>query len=254
MTLAGGLWAFAVGACLGSFANVCIYRLPRKLSLISPRSSCEACGTPIRSHHLIPLVGYFLVRGRCASCGQPISRQVPLVEALGGLLALASFAAFGLSWAFLSNTILLIAALTAGIIDWQRQIIPDALTLPGLAIGLAFSLSPGRPTPIDALLGVAVAGGLLALIALVYPRGMGGGDVKFMAMTGAFLGWVKALLALFTASLAGALVGLALIVVGKRGRKEPIAFGPFLALGVVTTVFAGPSILAHYIRWAGVGP
>ncbi len=254
MTLVGELGAFALGACLGSFANVLIDRLPRGLSPIRPRSYCEACGIAIRPVHLIPLVGYLLARGRCASCAQPIPMRLPLVEAAGGILAAASFAVFGFSWEFLSSTIVLLAALAAGVIDSQHHVIPNAITLPCLAAGLALSLLPGRPTPLEAVVGVAVAGGLLALIAMVYPKGMGGGDVKFMAMTGAFLGWAKALVALFTASLAGAVVGLALITLGRRSRKEPISFGPFLALGVATAVFAGPRITALYVGWAWALP
>lgn len=253
MTLVGALGAFALGACLGSFANVCIDRLPRGLSPVRPRSSCETCGHPIRPVHLIPLVGYLLVRGRCASCGQSIPLRLPLVEALGGLLAAASFAAFGPSWEFLSSTLLLVVALAASVIDGKHQVIPDRLTLPALAVGLALSLLPGRPTPVEALLGVVVVGGLLALVVLFYPAGMGGGDVKFMAMVGAFLGWTKGLLALFVASLAGSVVGLALIGLGRRGRKQPIVFGPFLAIGTAVAVFAGPKLLSLYVgwRWAG---
>lgn len=249
MTIVGGLGAFALGACLGSFANICIDRLPRGMSPVRPRSSCEACGHPIRPVHLIPLMGYLLVRGRCASCRQVIPLRLPLVEALGGLLAAASFAAFGPSLEFLSSTLLLIVALAASFIDVQHQMIPDKLTLPGLAVGLALSLLPGRPTPVDALLGMAVGGGLLTLVVLFYPAGMGGGDVKFMAMAGAFLGWANGLLALFVASLAGSVVGLVLIGIGRRGRKQSIVFGPFLALGTAVAVFAGPKILSFYVGW-----
>jgi leader peptidase (prepilin peptidase)/N-methyltransferase len=156
-------------------------------------------------------------------------------------LALACYASFGLSWAFISKTILLVVALTAGVIDGQHQIIPNSLTLPCLVLGLALSLLPGKPTLLGAVFGLVVAGGLLGVIAWAYPQGMGGGDVKFMAMAGAFLGWAKALLAIFAASFAGALVGLTLVVIGRRGAKDPLAFGPFLSLGVLVAVFGDSS-------------
>lgn len=243
MTLAGGVGSFALGACLGSLANYCIDRLPKDSPPEPSRFVCEDCGASGPLYHRLPVVGYLLARGKCAECGSPASRRTPLVETSSGLLALACYAQFGASWLFISNSILLVVALTAGIIDWRHQVIPDTLTIPALAAGLAFSLLPGRPGPLEALLGLAVAGGLLAAIALVYPQGMGGGDVKFMAMAGAFLGWTKAFVAVFLASLAGALVGLTLIWFGLRGRKDPLPFGPFLAFGVLAAVFVGYKLL-----------
>ena len=249
MTLGGGIGAFAAGAFLGSFANTSVDRLPEgELPLPSP-APCEGCGAPFRLLHRLPLVGYLSARGRCVSCSRPIPWRGPLVETSGGLLALACYVAFGLSWRFFSSAILLLGALTAGLIDARHQVIPNALTLPGLALGLALSLAPGRPSPAEALLGLAVGGGLLALVALAYPEGMGGGDVKFMAMAGTFLGWAKALMAIFVASLAGALIGLALVGLGLRGRKEPMAFGPFLSFGVLVAVFAGSPLLGFSFGW-----
>lgn len=243
MTLGGGLLSFVLGAFLGAFANTCIDQLPKGSSPAVSRPGCQACGTPYRLHQLIPLLGYLASRGRCMSCRHPIGLRAPLVEVASGLLALACYASFGFSLKFLSSSILLVAALTAGVIDSQHQIIPNALTLPCLGLGLALSLLPGSPTPVDAVLGLVVAGGLLALAAWAYPKGMGGGDVKFMAMAGAFLGWAKALFVIFAASLTAVVVGLALVGIGHRRWRDPLAFGPYLCFGVFVAVFGGDSLL-----------
>jgi leader peptidase (prepilin peptidase)/N-methyltransferase len=238
MTLGGGLLSFALGALLGTFANICIDQLPKGLSPATSRPTCEACGTPYRLNQFIPVLGYMTIRGRCASCNHPVHWRAPLVEVSSGLLALACYVSFGLSLKFISSAILLVVALTAGVIDREHQIIPNALTLPCLGLGLALSFLPGHPTPVDSILGLVVAGGLLALAAWAYPKGMGGGDVKFMAMAGAFLGWMKALVVIFTASLAAVVVGLTLVVIGRQRFRDPLPFGPYLCFGVLVAVFS----------------
>ncbi len=249
MTVAAGLVAFAAGAALGSLANLAIDQLPAGSSPIRLHPVCPSCGSTGSLLQALPLGGSLLVGGRWTACGHPIRRSTLLVEAASGLVALACYLAFGLSWRFLSSTVLLAVALTASVIDSRHQIIPNALTLPCIALGLALSIAPGRPTPLDAVGGLVVAGGLLALAAWVYPAGMGGGDVKFMAAAGTFLGWPKSLLAIFVGSLAGAVVGLAMVGLGRRSRRDPLPFGPFLAVGVLTAVFAEAVGLSHFIWW-----
>lgn len=246
MTLGGGLLAFALGAALGGVGNIYIDRSARAPSPRPLRPACPACRRPFRLSQTIPLAGYLIYRGRCSSCGGAVPWRAPLVELSGAALGVACYASFGLSWGFFSKTVLLVAALTAAVIDARHQIIPNTLTLPGLALGLLLSLLPGSPTPVEALVGLAVAGGLLGIVAWAYPQGMGGGDVKFMAMAGAFLGWAKALVALFLGSLVLATVGLALVGMGRRGRKEPLAFGPFLSLGVMVAVFGDLSWIPFF--------
>lgn len=247
MTLGGGLASFALGTALGTLSNVFIGRFPKEESLVGAWPACEACGAKKSLKHLVPIAGFLAAGGRCASCGKPLPRREPLVEAAGGLLALACYGAFGLSWAFASKTILLIAALTAGVIDARHKIIPNALTLPCMGLGLALSFLPGRPTPVEAAVGLLVAGGLLALMVWAYPKGMGGGDVKFMAMAGAFLGWTKALVAIFAASLAAVVVGLTLVGMGRRGLRDPLAFGPYLSLGILIAVFGDARVFPFSI-------
>ena len=248
MTLGGGLVSFALGTALGALSNLCIGRFPKDESIVGAWPSCEACGAQKSLKHLVPIAGFLAAGGRCASCGKAFPRRELLVEAAGGLLAMACYGAFGISWAFASNTILLIAALTAGVIDSRHKIIPNALTIPCMGLGLAMSFLPGRPTPVESVVGLLVAGGLLALLVWAYPKGMGGGDVKFMAMAGAFLGWTKALVAIFAASFTAVLVGLALVGMGRRGLRDPLAFGPYLSLGILVAVF-GDTRIFPFSQW-----
>ncbi len=232
------------GAILGSFANVVIHRMPKGASIVSPGSRCPHCQTPIRAADNIPLVSYVLLRGRCRSCGQRISGRYPLVEALMALLAVATWSAFpdplpramGLLFAFLMVVVTFI--------DLDHQLILDRVTYPGIAVGLLLSAAVGRFVP--ALLSAAGAAALIAAIVIVSRGGMGGGDIKLAALMGAFLGWPGVGVALFLGFMAGGVVGIGLLALRLRGRKDPIPFGPALAGGALVALYWGQAIAAWY--------
>lgn len=248
--------AFIFGALIGSFLNVCIYRIPRGLSVVSPSSRCPACGTAIRPYDNIPIVSFLALRGRCRYCGAKISIRYPVVEALNAALYAAVLWRYGVGW----HTPFLFAFSSAMIvitfIDLDFQIIPDLITLPGIPLGLvASSLLLPDPFARDSFLGFKEGvvgflsgGGIFYLIAVLSRGGMGGGDIKLMAMVGALMGWKAVLLTTFAGSLSGSLVGIFLMVFKGKGRKTKVPFGPFLAAGAIITLFFGQEILALYLR------
>jgi len=241
---------FAVGLCFGSFLNVCIYRLPRGKSVVAPRSACPHCGNLIPIYHNLPVLSWLILRGKCRSCKQPISPRYLVIEVLTGLLFLGCYAHFGLTLAALKCAVLGYLLLGLIFTDAETKLLPDAMTLPGLALGIGFSLlvpvndlasriMPGMVSPVmssdiswrlwslaDSLLGAAVGASFLYGAAAIYLRargveGMGFGDVKLMAMIGAFLGTKLTVLTIFASSLAGSLFGLStvLVVWMKRTRR-----------------------------------
>lgn len=245
-----------LGLAVGSFLNVCIWRIPRGQSIVMPSSRCPSCGTPIRAMDNIPVLSYLLLGGRCRHCKARISPRYPLVEALNALLYVMVLYRFGLGWqlpfylAFVSGLIVIT------FIDLDFQIIPDRITLAGLPIALlAGSLLLPDPFLRMASLGYkasiigALGGfGLFYAVALLSRGGMGGGDIKLMAMIGALMGWKAVLLTTFLGSLAGSVVGVFLMAFKGKGRKTKIPFGPFLALGALLTLFWGQEILGLYIN------
>ena len=239
--------AFVAGTLVGSFLNVCIYRLPRKQSVLRPGSRCPACGTPIPLYLNVPLVSYALLRGRCRQCGASISWTYPLVEGFTGLTFLLTFWRFGPTPQALVYLLFLSALITVTFIDLEHQIIPDRITLPGIGVGV---LASGLLLPTgwgNALAGLLLGGGLFYALAVASRGGMGGGDIKLIAMIGAFLGWKAVLLAIFLAALTGSVVSLYLILFRGKGRKHPIPFGPFLALGGFLALFWGDAMLSWYL-------
>lgn len=243
--------AFAglLGLVFGSFFNVVVYRLPRGESLFTPGSHCPACGTSIKPYDNVPLLGWLMLRGRCRSCRAPISSRYPLVEALCGVLAVAVVLAKH-SAADVALGLALVAVLVpVALIDYEHRIIPNKITLPAalLAVALGLALNPsGVP---EQLIAAAAAGGFLLLFALAYPRGMGMGDVKLMAVLGLYLGRSVGV-ALLAGILLGTIAGLVVMArVGvARGRKVAIPFGPFLAIGGAIALFAGPTIVHWYLN------
>ncbi len=238
------------GLVIGSFLNVVIARLPARRSLWRPGSACPACGAAIAWYDNVPVISYLALRARCRACGVAISPRYPAVELLTAAGFLGAWAAFGPTPRFVVAAALLAALIAIAAIDLQRQIIPDAITLPGIVAGVLIGVGIG--VWLDSVIGVLVGGGIFFVIILVQPGGMGGGDMKLGAMLGAFLGWKVLLFSLFVAVTVGGVLALALLATGLRGRKDPIPFGPFLALGGAAGLFWGERVVAWYLRGFGV--
>ena len=236
---------YLFGLIVGSFLNVVIARLPERRSLWHPGSACPGCGAAIAWYDNLPLLSFALLRGRCRACALPISWRYPVVEA-----------AFGPTARFVVAAALLAALIAITAIDLQLQIIPNAITLPGIVAGLLANLGTGAVPWLDALIGVLVGGGVFVAIILGYAllfreEGMGLGDAKLGAMLGAFLGWKALLFSLFVAVIVGGVLAIVLLATGLRGRKDPIPFGPFLALGGATGLFWGEKVVAWYLSGFG---
>ena len=246
MPALGYVAAFVLGTITASFANVCIYRLPLRQSVIRPASRCPRCGLPLRPWHLIPLASFVALRGRCAFCRHRISWRYPVAEGLGGLLYLVGYHQFGLSVQALAFALLVTALLIVSFVDARHMIIPDGVTLPGIGVGLAMSLHPSTVGFADAAASACLGGGIFFLIVRLYPAGMGAGDAKLVAMIGAFVGAEALLLTILLGAFCGTVCGLALIVPGFRGYRDPLPFGPFLAAGAVASLLWGESLLAWY--------
>jgi len=242
-----------LGLAVGSFLNVCIHRIPRGQSLVYPGSRCPGCGYELRWFDNIPVVSYVSLLGRCRKCRARISVRYPLVELATMALFVVHGMAFG--WTALLVPRLLFACMLVVLfaIDLEHQLLPNVITLPGIAIGLIAStvLPPGL---LDALIGVVLGGGVLWLIGEAYYRysgheGMGGGDVKMLAMIGAFLGWKLVLVTLVLSSFAGSIIGLAVIVVKRGGMKYALPYGTFLALGALAASIVGDRIVNWYVSF-----
>jgi leader peptidase (prepilin peptidase)/N-methyltransferase len=248
------LWpvlAVAFGLIVGSFANVCIYRLPRGESVVAPPSRCPRCGSGVAPWDNIPVLSYLVLRGRCRNCRAGISPRYPAVEALNALCYLGLALQFGPHL----RTVVLMAFVSAlivlSLIDVDHRLLPNVITLPGIAVGLAASFLPGPPTPLSSAVGAA--GGYLAFwaVAAAYRKargveGLGQGDWKMTAMLGAVLGWDQMLLTVFVASVAGTVVGLGLIAWRGRDRQYPLPLGTFLGLAGVVVAFVGEPVTAWY--------
>jgi leader peptidase (prepilin peptidase)/N-methyltransferase len=234
------------GLIIGSFLNVCIYRVPRDKSIVYPPSSCPACGSGIKPYHNIPVLSYIWLKGRCASCGARISIKYPAVEALNALLYVAAFYRFGVSLQTPLVMALLSAFIVVTFIDLEHQIIPDEITLPGIVLGLLLGPLVMHTGWVGSILGLLIGGGLFYLIAVISRGGMGGGDIKLIAMIGAFLGWKPILLTIFLGSLLGSVFGVAFMVFRGMHRKTPIPFGPYLVAGAVISIFFGNELIGWY--------
>ena len=265
------------GLVIGSFLNVCIYRIPLGKSVVLPGSACPQCGTPIRPFDNIPVVSYLLLHGKCRSCGKPVSLQYPFVE----LLTAAAFTACAWKWGFAPptfvNTILLSVVIILIFVDYRHRILPNVLTLPGIAAGILLSrwqalsyysdplsvkaaslIWPGNPHTIlpwtGSVIGAAIGGGLLLIVGIGYEKlrkrqGLGMGDVKMMAMVGAFTGWPMALLAIFAGSLLGTVVGIFLMIFRHSNLQTKLAFGVFLGIGTALSLFYGIPFLRWYLKF-----
>lgn len=244
---------FLVGACLGSFANVIIYRWPLGLSFVSPRSRCSSCQHQVSWRDNIPLVSWLLLRGRCSHCQAKFSIRYFLIELLMALLFVAAYRFIGLQWYLLEVLIFIFGIVTASFIDLDHFLLPDFLTLSGIVVGLVGAfLNPERQF-FDALIGVVIGGGFLWATAYFYflvrkEEGMGGGDIKLLAWIGAILGWKAIPFVIISSSLLGSVIGLIHASRSKTGMKTMIPFGPYLALGGVLYLFGGESLGLWYLQ------
>jgi leader peptidase (prepilin peptidase)/N-methyltransferase len=249
------LLAFVFGAIIGSFLNVCIFRLPAGQSIVFPGSRCPACGTPVRRRDNIPILSYVLLRGRCRACQHAISLRYPAVEVLTGFMFVLLLVREGVVPMLAVSASFVAALIVISFIDVDHQIIPDVISLPGIVVGLLLSACGYGPALIDSAVGILLGGGVLYAVAIGYHaltgrEGMGGGDIKLLAMIGAFLGWQNVLVTLVLGSLSGALVGIGLILVRGDDRKVPIPFGPFLAAAAVCALFFGAPLVRWYLHLA----
>jgi leader peptidase (prepilin peptidase) / N-methyltransferase len=246
--------AGAFGLIIGSFLNVVIHRLPKQESLVTPRSRCPACQTTIAAWDNIPVVSFLLLRGRCRACRQPISWRYPVVETLTGCLFILTVFRFGVTLETLSLLIFLSSLVAISFIDLDHQVIPNAITLPGIPLGLLGGLVVGEPPVLDRLIGALAGAGFLYLVLLyggaAYGQdAMGEGDLNLIALVGAFLGWRAVVVTILLACLIGSVVGLALIAFRRLGRRQHIPFGPFLSLGAVIALFWGQQLMAWYFTF-----
>lgn len=235
------------GAAVGSFLNVCIDRLPAGRSLFRPASHCEACGHPLHPQDLVPVLSYLWLRGRCRYCRAPVPLRLPLVEAgTAGLFALLAHRFQGINLQFLVAAYYASLFLVIAIIDLDHGLILNKLVYPALALALPLSLIQQDNSPLSAIIGAGI-GLALALVPLLFPGGMGWGDVKMSALMGLALGFPQTLVALGLAVSAGGAVAALLLVARIKGRREAIPFGPFLSLGAVAALLWGQRLLGWYL-------
>ena len=245
-----GVLVFIFGLMFGSFLNVCVYRLPRSLSIVSPGSFCPHCRKEIAWFDNIPLLSYLVLRGRCRHCRKKITPRYFLVELLTGLLLLLLYLRFGISAAFFAFSLFVLGLILVSFIDLEHYLIPDLVVYPGMALGLIFNFffpemafSEDRLFALrESFIGLLAGGGFLYLIAwlgslMLKKDAMGGGDIKLLGMVGAFLGWKPILLTIFFGSIIGSVVSITLIALGVKKRTDYIPFGPYLSLGAVIALF-----------------
>lgn len=246
---------FLFGAVVGSFLNVCIYRIPAGLSIVFPASRCSSCGVGVAFYDNIPLLSYIILRGRCRACGASFSVQYPFVEALTGGFAALIYHLYGPSPEFIVYFVFTAALIVITFIDLEHQIIPDVISLPGIPIGFAASFFIAAPGWANSAIGIVLGGGFLFIVSAGYyliakRAGMGGGDIKLLAMIGAFLGWKGVVVTILLGSFVGAVIGGALMVIAGKKSKYAIPFGPFLASGALVYLFLGDFLIDWYLRFA----
>jgi len=254
MTTVLALVILSLGLAVGSFLNVCIYRIPQGESIFFPGSHCPCCGKKIKYYDNIPVLSFIILKGKCRFCGSKISIQYPLVELLTAVLFLGAYLWQGLSLAFASTIALGCLLIIVFFVDLKHRIVPDVITLPGIAIGLGFALVSPQIRLLDSFLGLLIGGGVLYLLAILgellfKKESMGGGDIKLAAMLGAFLGWQRLFLVFFLSALLGSIIGILAIHLSSRVKEQrTIPFGPFLALASIASLFWGETLVNAYLN------
>jgi len=239
--------AAAFGAVVGSFLNVVAYRLPRKESLVKPRSRCPGCGAAVKPYDNVPVVGWLVLRGRCRACGASISPRYPVIEVLTAALAVTVVLVEHSAHDIALGLVLIVVLIPIALIDLEHRIIPNKILLPAAIAAVTIGWASKPSAVPEQLIAAAAAGGFLLLFAVMYPRGMGMGDVKLAAVLGLFLGrevGVAVLVGVFAATCVGVLIMTRAGV--SEGRKTAVPLGPFLAFGAVAALFAGPAIIHWY--------
>ncbi len=243
---------FILGLIVGSFSNVCIYRIPKNESIVYPASHCPKCRSKIKPVDNIPLLSYILLKGRCRNCKSKISIQYPIVEFLSGLIYLIIYLNYGLSIQSLIYIILSSALIIIAFIDLNEQIVPWVISLPGIILGFILSFFVPYISFVNSALGVVVGGGIILSIRLAgsvifKKEAMGMGDIELAAMIGAFLGWRYITISLFLGFFLGALAGIILIMSKIKSREDAVPFGPFIVLGSFITLLWGEKIISWYL-------
>ena len=232
------------GSIVGSFLNVCIYRIPEGQSIAFPGSHCPQCEQSIKFYDNIPIVSYLILRGRCRTCKTEISPQYPIVEFITASLSVLLFWRYGLSLQYLAAFSFTCALIIITFIDLKHQIIPDIITLPGIPVFFLFAIFIMNLRLIDAVMGIIIGGGILYVIAFAYEllrktEGMGGGDIKLLAMMGGFLGWQSLWFIIMVSSILGAVIGITAMMMKKKDMQYAVPFGPFLSVAAVGYLFFG---------------
>jgi leader peptidase (prepilin peptidase)/N-methyltransferase len=252
VTLAPALFLGVMGLIVGSFLNVCIYRLPRRQSINWPGSRCTTCERQLSWYENIPVLSWLVLRGRCRTCRQPIPAMYPLVELTTGAVFVAGYLIYGWTPLLAVRLAFACAMVVLFAIDLRHHLLPNVVTVPGIVVGFVLSLVLPAPGWKSSLIGLVAGGGVLFAIAEAYYRlrgveGLGMGDVKMLSMIGAFLGWPLMLVTLVLASFAGSIIGIGMIASGRGGMKAALPFGTFLAVGALTAAVAGDAIVDWYV-------
>ncbi len=244
---------FITGLCIGSFLNVCIYRLPLNQSIIKPSSFCPKCKTPLKWYHNIPVLSYFILRGKCAFCGEKISIRYLAVEIITGALLLINYRIFSINFDFFYYSLFVCLLIIVIFVDLKHMIIPDEISIGGIIAGFVMSFFSSNIRWEQSLIGILIGGGILYAIILIYylftkKEGMGGGDVKLLGMIGAFLGYKSIFFVIFSASLIGTVIAVPFMIIKRKSKNFAIPFGPFLSIGALIYLYFGDEIIRLFFN------